>query len=344
MTLAEQLKALKGKLNAENDLGGQRDMTKIAELEQQIADLNIQILAENQAQQAEVKAQEQEEKVQAIKLPYDFNELYGDTTANDSIVEIVQIFLREANAENNAEVLKLTEEHREEIRAAIEREIQLKRQNDELQQKFEAAQQEILRVSQENQQLTLERDDALAKRDAAVNEKEGIELMLKEKQEHIEKLRDEMAIGASRAINVINVNPSDRLAALVEQSKSAKIKSAAELALERTEPFRGKVVATQQSLEEATFPAQAGNPADIGLDNSQVSGIPSGDQEVSFPELPSAIAPEVPTLPTPVAEGSSSDSGQGSITREELEDRIRQVKEEIKAEIVTQYGLVKMAS
>jgi hypothetical protein len=237
MTLAEQLKALKGKLNAENDLGGQRDMTKIAELEQQIADLNIQILAENQAQEAEVRVQEQAERLGSIKLPYDFSEVFGDPRANEIVIELIKEFQVEANEEYNEKLKGINADHLEELRAATDRELQLKRQNDDLQVKWEETFAKLGSTSRlfteletahnnmvgELQQSNLERDDALAKRDAAVAKADGIELLLSEKDEHINKLREEIAIGAKAAINVTHIPGTDRLAALVEQSKSAKI-------------------------------------------------------------------------------------------------------------------------
>ena len=284
-----------------------------------------------------LRFQEQEEKVQSLKLPYDFNELYGDSTANDSIIEIVQIFLREANAENNDDLQKLIETHRTEIQASSDRELQLKRQNDEMQLKFTSDQQEILRISQELQQTKLERDDAFAKRDAAVADKEGVELLITEKQAQIDTLRAEIAVGAKSAINVTNISPSDKLAALVEQSKSAKIKSSVELALDRLEPVRGKIevaVAAPKLPEEATFPTQSSDPANIGLDNSQAGEVPAHDREVTF-QLPSANAPEVPSLGTTMATGQPETETYSGITKTELEDRL--------VKFAAEHGLVKQA-
>lgn len=314
-----------------------RDPARAA-LEQELQEIE----ATEQAMSAiNLRFQEQEEKVQSLTLPYDFNKLYDDTTANETIIEVVQLFMREANTEHNNEVQGLIDAHREEMRAASDRELQLKRQNVELQSIIEngsAENKELIRQNGDYRdhiaQITLERDDALSKRDAAVREKEGIELLLTEKDAHIQTLRDEMAIGASRAINVTEVKASDRLAALVEQSKSAKIKSSIELALERTEPIRGKidVVAPPKALEDATFPTQAGNTANIGLDNVQVSGVPANDQEVTFP-LPHANAPEVPSLGTTMVAGQPETETNNGVTKAEFEERLSQFAQE--------FGLVK---
>jgi hypothetical protein len=82
---------------------------------------------------------------------------------------------------------------------------------------------------------------------------------------------------------------------LVQESKSAKIKSSLELALERTEPVRGKieVVAPPKALEEATFPGQAGDSTNIGLDNTAAGQLPAANQEVAFPDIPRAEAPNL---------------------------------------------------
>lgn len=307
----------------------------------------------------EARVQVQEEKVESISLPYDFNEVFDDPRANEMISELIKEYKRADYAEHNTELTQMVTEHREELRAAADRELQLKRQNDELQAKYEETYAKLGNTSKmfaeletehnklrdDYQGVVLEREDALSKRDAAVREKEGIETLLTEKQEHIDKLRDEIAIGAKAAINVMNISPTDRLAALVEQSKSAKIKSSVELALERMDPIRGKidVVAPPKALEEATFPTQTNDSANIGLDNGQASEIPASDQGVDFPVLPSIETPNI-TGEVQLAAGAPAAGVQAQITREEFENRIRQVKEEIKAELVTQYGLVKMAS
>lgn len=323
--------------------------TERAALEQELQD----IIAEEQAMSAiNLRFEEQEEKVQSITLPYNFDELYKDSTANKSIIEVVQLFLRAAIKEHNNEVQAIVDTHREEQRAAADRELQLKRQNDGMQNDYILVSEQLSQANKsvielqvqfgllelannENlsaiSQLRIERDDALTKRDAAVREKEGIELMMQEKQEHIKLLRDEMAIGASRAINVTEVKASDRLAALVEQSKNAKIKSSVELALERLEPVRGKidVAVAAPKLPEAAVPSDT---VANELDYIQVSGVPANDQEVTF-QLPSANAPEVPSLgPTMAARQFEAETDNG-VTKTELEERLKQ--------FASEFGLVK---
>jgi predicted MPP superfamily phosphohydrolase len=317
--------------------------SEITAFESEIAAMETQ--AEQEAAQ-QVRIQAQEEKVATITLPFDFNELYGDTTANESIIEVVQIFLRSANDEHNSEIAQLTDAHKEEIRASGEREVQLKRQNDELNlildnangaievvneqlAEEKAAHDEVLKMLNETK---LRLNDAESKRDAAVRDKEAAESLLAEKQAHIDTLRAEIAVGAKNAINVTNINPSDRLAALVEQSKNAKIKSAQDLALENDVPFRGKVlvdgvVAPPIALEVPTFPNQADNTSHQ-LDQTGPSPIPADHPEVTFPtDFPVQSGNEVdPGAPS--ADGPSAEA----VTREEFES--------LRAEMNSKFNIV----
>lgn len=309
MELSEQLKSLRGKLSAENDLGGQRDASKIADLEQQIADL-----------QAEARAQEQEEKVESIVLPYDFSEVFGDPRANEMIVELIKDFQRQAFADHNAEVETLIAEHKAEIQLVTSDRNQAKERlqllSDNLGEEKQAHN-EVLALLNETK---LRLNDAESKRDAAVRHAEGLETLLSEKQEHIQTLRDEIAIGAKAAINVTNISPSDRLAQLVQDSKNAKVKSALDIALENAAPFRGKVtrdgevVAQLEVPQVSPFPVinPSGN-TDLQLVASPIAIIPTNDSEVTPTEALSS-------LPTGLVEGSPSEDGQGE---KSLEERVK---------------------
>jgi chromosome segregation ATPase len=299
----------------EEELKGQvpSDVVELNRVRDQIAQLEAK----------QVRIQEQEVKVASITLPHNFNEVFDDPRANDIIIEVIKDFQRQAIAEHNAEVESLIAQHREEIRTSSEHELQLKRKNEELQQENNLIAADRDQSKERLQQLSIELTDALSKRDAAVRDKEASESLLAEKQTHIDTLRNEIAIGASKAINVTNINPSDRLAQLIEQSKSAKIKSAAELALESATPFRGKVlvdgVVAPLSVPEVPIfqpeHIQAGDHPHTELGTQTDATTPAVDAVDHFrPE-------EVQAVPAPVAIGTSSENGQGTetVTRAEFE-------------------------
>lgn len=309
MNLRDQLTSVENQL-AEEKSNLNKNPELIAHLEERQAQLTAQITEQEAVQQ--VRIQVQEEKVESIALPYDFNEVFADPRANEMIIELIKDFQRQAYADHNTEVEELIAEHKNELKVVSDNLAKAETENHTLNIELDDL---TARVNH----LTIERDDALSKRDAAVREKEGIETLLDEKQEHIDKLRDEIAIGAKAAINVTSISPSDRLAALVQESKSAKIKSSLELAMERTEPVRGKieVVAPPKALEEATFPGQASDPANIGLDDTETSQLPAANTEVGFPPIPTAQAPDVHSG-HPVDTGVTSTTGtSGSQTVEE---------------------------
>jgi chromosome segregation ATPase len=327
--LQAQLDEVNAQIAEEQAKGAQKDADVLAGLEQKQAVILMKMddskLQEEQQAAQQVRIQAQEEKVATLSLPYDFNELYSDTTANDSIIEVVQIFLRKANDEHNAEIETLIAQHREDQRASAERELQLKRQNDQLQEENKALQEANNFLAEQASESKLEKMDAEAKRDAAVTKAEGLELLLSEKEAHIQTLRDEAAIGASKAINVTAIEASDRLAALVEQSKSAKIKSAAELALESDIPFRGKVlvdgvVAPPIAPEVPTFQpgdTQTDDTTDQ-LDETGFIPIPADHQEVAPITFP------VQSGDTMVG-GTSATDGQGA-----LEERVAKLEATVK--------------
>ncbi|KRE33279.1 hypothetical protein [Paenibacillus sp. Soil724D2] len=314
MTLQEQLDQVNEQLsNLDNNNRG--DLPEISRLTTLQAELTNQLALE-------VRVQVQEEKVESITLPYNFDEIFDDNRANEIIIELIRDLQRQAYAEHNEELTEIATAHREEVRAAADRELQLKRQNDELQLKLDEYSQEALNHHKEVNQLMLERDEALKYRDAAVREKEGIELLLSEKQAQIDTLRDEIAVGARAAVNVTNISPTDRLSALVEESKKAKVKSALDIALENATPFRGKVISDGQVVANLDAPQVTPFPvvdqtSDTGhqLVTGPADSIPAEDQ-VTFP----GTSPEVQTLSATVASGDASENGQT------LEEAFRRIK------------------
>lgn len=220
---------------AELDPNNRDNLNEIAQLKTKIVELE-----KEEQQQQRVTAQV--EKVESISLPYDFNEVFGDPRANEIILELIQDMQLQGYADHNAEVETLIAEHKAEVAEEKEKRVEIYTQLGNTSRMFNELETAHKSTLDELQQAKLERDDAINKRDAAVRQADGLEQLLAEKQEHIDKLRDEIAIGAKAAINVTNISPSDKLAQLVQESKNAKVKSALDIALENSAPFRGKVI------------------------------------------------------------------------------------------------------
>jgi hypothetical protein len=330
-TLQAQLQKVTDQL-AQLDPNNRDNLVEIAGLEQKKAVL-IMKMEDSKAQEEQqaaqmVRIQAQEEKVESIVLPQNinFNEAFDDPRANEIIIEVVKDYQRKANAEHNAEIEGLIAQHREDLRAAADRELQLKRQNDELQALLEIEE----RANDENlsfiAQLKIERDDAYAKRDAAVSKAEGLELLLAEKEAHIQTLRDEAAIGASRTINVTAIEASDRLSQLVKESAAEK----ANRALAR---WADVIEVKPVVVDPPIMPA---GQAVFQPGDTQTDDTTNQLDQTGFIPIP-ADHQEVAPITFPVQSGDAVDSGVSStngegqtearVTREEFEALKATVKE-----------------
>lgn len=315
MTIQEQLEETSVAL-ALLDPNNRGDLAEISRL----TTLHNELLAQASL---EARVQVQEEKVESITLPYNFDEIFEDPRANEMIIELIKEYQRAAYAEHNAELTELATAHREELRIETSRTLQLKLQNEGLQTKWELQEVELDDLQSALNHMRVERDDALSKRDAAVREKEGLELLVSEKQEQIDKLRDEIAIGAVAAVNVTNISPTDRLAVLVQESKNAKVKSALDIALENTAPFRGKVIVDQYGQAVAPLVAPEVSPFPFvnsssdpygGVDTAEPNELPTVNQEVDF-----RVSEEgaIQAVSATVAQGDAGTVGQGEKTLEQ---------------------------
>lgn len=319
--LAAQLAEVQQNLETEKGLGSQKDNDKITALEQQETALKAQIDEENAKQSQVARIQEQADKVESITLPYDFNEVFADPRANEMIIELIKDLQLQAYADHNAEVEQLTADHKAELGLYKTQNDEFRRENDELKVDLGVANKHIVTLETSVMDLVNERDDAFAKRDAAVREKEGIELLVSEKQAQIDTLRAEIAVGAKAAINVTNISPSDKLAALVQESKNAKVKSAIDIALENTAPFRGKVIsdgAVVQLNAPQVDPFPLVNQASdtvSGVDTAEPVSVPTENQPVTFPEQATEVRPESATVATGQPETSTESKT--------LEDRVK---------------------
>jgi chromosome segregation ATPase len=251
-----------------------------------------------QQQETEQRVQQQEEKVQSITLPYDYNEIFDNAKANETIIELIQQAVRQNNEEHNAEIEQMRSEYMEKLRAAEEREVQLQRQNAELQKQLEAESAQLAAALQERdeakkqlQQVTAERDDFETKLKNAGNEIEDLKREIEQVKSWNDDLHKQIAVGARNMTKVHDINVNDRLAQLAEEAKNAKVKTALELALEGN-TFRGKV--TPPSIivpgSNEVQPFRQDNHTQVG---QEAVGQSANTQEVTFPQVPSVPVPEV---------------------------------------------------
>ena len=153
---------------------------------------------------------------------------------------------------------------------------------------------------------------------------------------HVDDLRKEIAVGARNAYKVTDVDQSEQLKQLADQIKAARIHVYDVQALDTNRANftainakTGETVTynwtTSKNYIEITDPNEVEQFRNQHANQSVVSD-PALDESIqdsvtpeeTFPELPSAIPPEVPAIPVAVVEGPSSDNGQGQTVEERV--------------------------
>lgn len=174
------------------------------------------------AEQDRVQAQEAE--VQAITLPYDFDELFSEeghpvTGANDMIIEVVKDTKRQANIEKN-QALDEQKAMFDAKLSQVENELQFKIDSmNKIIENGTFANAELTReigdVRTYLQQVNLERDDAFNKRDAAFRQLQGAQEEIKDLKTKLENL--------PTTKQSLDITPSDKLAQMVKESLAEKV-------------------------------------------------------------------------------------------------------------------------
>ena len=354
MNLQEQLKAIKTKLGAENDLGGQRDMVKVAELEQQAADIQAQISKveeEEQAAASLVKIQ-QDHVARVATVATQFDEFLekmnlGGMTLRQVVggvteYQLISIELKKAfTAQAEQFSTQLSEQqavHNEEMRASQDRENQLQRQNENLQARAITQESLLDEASRKANQDALERANLEQSRSNAVTQLEEAKIQIAQQKGHIEDLQTQIAIGVRGAINVIDTEEEERqkkeLADRIRKErtiydvewvdeikrtrKKAKIAATGEeIDFPWTEESKFFVIPSAEvSQFRSEYASNQEVVSDIPLDQPVQDNV---TPEVPFLELPRAEAPEV-NLPTEVgmATPEPTDGGQGQTVEERL--------------------------
>lgn len=274
----------------------------LEDLDRDASYFNIIRIAKEQLEEEMERSAIQEQRlaeVDDMELPFDFDKDFGTSGVNEVVRQMIREDREKLFAEFDGQIADLREKHAEELRASEDRETQLKRQNDELQEKVSQLETEntglheavnmisndvaekdikIGELSAENHDLKLAKLDAEQKRDAAVRE-------LEEVKAELERLKAE--------------KPEPKV--LVTQST----KDLYEQAVKATEEKRkvkvlGSVGANFREVEDAQ-----GNK-----DVVHVSRIEQGEVEVvdEFPDIP-----EIETTSEPAACGTEQDVDGSSV-------------------------------
>lgn len=191
----------------------EEDVSYHAELEQ------IQQAKSEQEAAQQVRIQAQEEKIENEPVPF---QLAGvDLSALpvefiEVMERITKIDRRNMAEDHNKEIQKMIDANREDGRAWADRELQLKRQNDSLQQQVKSLTEQYdsaaniideMKSAHRNYELLIE--DAESKRDAAMTELDGVNLALEVAREEIQQMRAAGHFGEADAQKIIDITPEE---------------------------------------------------------------------------------------------------------------------------------------
>lgn len=248
-------------------------------------------------------------------------------------IDLKKAFIAQAESFSD-ELSKQQAAHNDAIRASQDRENQLKRQNENLQAKVSQQETLLEEANRKSMQDALERASLEQSRNNAVTQLEEARIQIDQQKGHIEDLQTQIAIGVRGAINVIDTAEEElQKKALADQIRKERTIYDVQWVDEiRRTRKKAKIAATGEEIdfpwtEESKFfviqeaevsqfrseyPSNQEVVSDSSLGNEEVVDV---TPEVVFQELPSI---EVPTLPAPVAEGPSSDNGQGKTIEERI--------------------------
>lgn len=346
MTLQEELKAVKAKLGAENDLGGQRDVVKIAELEQQAAEIQAKINKIEEEEQAAAKQLRIQDATEQAAYFLDNLVIEGLTmrvlcvgepqyqmlriAVQNKIIQLAEENSRqisELQAEENAQQLNLKQQI-ENLQAKYDEESKLAREDHET----------IMQLRAQLSQSQAETVDYQSKLKNATDEIARLE-------GHVDDLRKDIAVGARNGFKVIDSEEQGKqMKALADEIKASRIKITdkkftdytnvtCEAILMQDLPSEGKVFGDRiefpsvyvgkylevTAAEADQFRAERASNQEAVSDSAlEHEETPNVTPEETFPELPSAIAPEA-ILPPEVqlVISAPTDGGESGQTVEE---------------------------
>lgn len=261
-----------------------------------------QLQEKEQARAEVIEAKVQDEAIPFAVAGIDFTELPAEViTLIDEVVK--------------ADRRRILREHEEELKqvesAAEEREIQLKRKNDELQQAINAYLEENNLLRNQVHQLTLEKQDAEQKRDAAVTEMEHFRTELDKANTEIDRLNSqiddyqkEKVFGERQAQQIIDVTPEENnsISAAIEAVKKLYAKVEDWGSVQKViKPDGTFELTTRQQLAEEWAPIEPPEVPSFRGEDSQTDIV-----------APEVAAPVEDTFPNTAAQHGDNQGTDGS--------------------------------
>jgi hypothetical protein len=190
------------------------DMVAVIRLDEQIRNVQVQLEAargqqEADAQQHEERMEQAQERINTAFDEVDYDgEKYpiriftkDETAAQVLRIHFTGIHLAQEN-ENGKRVM--------ELKAGYEADKnQLRDELKEARELTQMLKEQLAQTVMEKEDLEQKRDAAVRQAEDAIRAKEAAELLAGEKQQHIDKLREEQAIGASAAVRVVTNQDGD---------------------------------------------------------------------------------------------------------------------------------------
>jgi hypothetical protein len=305
--------------------------SEIAAFESEIAAMETQ--AEQEAAQS-VRIQEQEVKREGYMLPTDLNAFFSNgsylnadgepyvvTSANKIALQIVKDALTENDNEHNAKYADLESKYNTDT-------TKLRSERDTFKKDSEDSDQVIESLRLQLSQAVIERDDAFAKRDAAVEEKkqrdaqESADLQKMIADEQAEKERKAAEDRAKRTVYDVvpdnDINP---------KNYTAKLASTGETVTFNWTQKNFYTVLTDEA-EVSQFRAQ----------HAEQSAVPDPALDTpvdvpTIPAIPEVTAPEAQFPKDPVQSGNEVDTGTSSTDGPSAETVTRAEHEALKARV-----------
>ncbi|MFE4569966.1 hypothetical protein [Paenibacillus chitinolyticus] len=338
-SLQAELEKVQSDLASERQRGALGDQGKIQELLQKEIDLMYQIQKAEHEQRVETAEEEISYLLDTINAE---GMSMRDMCLTEAHYQVLRIEVQRRYAEQAAryseEIGELQKTHAEKLRASEERELQLQRQLDSLQNEHKL-------ILEQLNSAKLELADMQAKRDNASVALEEAKREIERLNGHVDDLRKEMAVGAQNAYKVIDTDEQKRqykealmkikaerpkiydvqpLDTKQSRFKAKLIDSDEEIEFSYLEQGKYNVIEDQQEVQRFREEAQLAHA------NSTLGDTSAPDKEVTFP------IPPLPAIRPEMAEGESVGEVQGEdtpVTRAELEERLQQ--------FAAEHGLVK---
>ncbi|WP_340389546.1 hypothetical protein [Paenibacillus sp. FSL E2-0151] len=333
MEKQERIGQLRYELNSERQRGAMADAGKIVDIEEEIAYLEQQNVEESQQEVAYIMDNMDLDGVTMRDM------FKNDTPESaESSYQVVRIVVQNT-------LLQRDEHWMVQIKDLQERLAAETAAKDVAQAKADEAGEANAKLVTELRDVRSELLDAESKRDAAVAQLEEVKAEVRQKESHIDDLRQQIAVGAVQATKVIDVG--DAMAAWKEQKKREEEAKPAiydvEWANDKRSTYTAKLAATDKvitfnylekgkyrevSAEEAPqFRISFEEPERVDEDLARTNDVEESGELTPPWGYPEEDTAEITTngLAEEQLAGSSAEETEGTVTRAEFEELKRRV-------------------